>query len=300
MQEVWKIAIGIAGLGAVAAFVVWSLYSKWLELGIFQRLTKKQQYRLFLLFFWLTFCFALAALVTYIVVDLGGRSQLDDKTLSYTVELKHNDILLREHFELTYTAPAIAKHTEGLDGKATISLPSRLRTVDTIRINVPCYVQSKTGPFQLVEGKPVIIDLRKVMSPDPEPIPPTAYPNPKNVIPPDAWPSNDDVSAIEVRDEAMEHVLEYENDSGEFVYLLLFNFARAKRDLDPWRVLPSDPCVDVKRFSGFEEANGLFALIVLAKDFALPEYLGVVDLYAKKTTRLRIIKDGTRFVGQFR
>ncbi|MDA7980486.1 MAG: hypothetical protein MPJ50_17145 [Pirellulales bacterium] len=69
MNEIWKIAVGIAGLGAIAAFVVWSLYREWLRLPIFQTLTKKQQFTLFLVFLILTFLFGIAGLGTYAFVS---------------------------------------------------------------------------------------------------------------------------------------------------------------------------------------------------------------------------------------
>jgi hypothetical protein len=65
VNEFWKIALGVAGLGSVAAFVLWSLYRQWLTLRIFQRMTRVQQFRIFVLFLVLTFLFAAAGLVTY-------------------------------------------------------------------------------------------------------------------------------------------------------------------------------------------------------------------------------------------
>ena len=70
MGELWKLAFGIAGLGAIASFLLWSLYREWLRLSIFQRLTKQQQFSLFRLFLVLTFLFALASVLAYVVVQL--------------------------------------------------------------------------------------------------------------------------------------------------------------------------------------------------------------------------------------
>ena len=69
MQDFWKVAVSVAGVGALGAFVLWSLYKQWLKLGIFQRMTKQQQFLLFVLFLVLTFLFACAALITYAVVQ---------------------------------------------------------------------------------------------------------------------------------------------------------------------------------------------------------------------------------------
>jgi hypothetical protein len=65
MQEFWKVALSMAGLSAVAAFVLWSVYKQWLRLPIFQRMTKKQQFELFRLVIVFTFVFSIAGLATY-------------------------------------------------------------------------------------------------------------------------------------------------------------------------------------------------------------------------------------------
>ncbi len=84
MDEFWKLALGIAGLGAIASFVVWSLYREWLRLPIFQTLTKKQQFTLFQTFLILTFLFGLAGLGTYAFVSL----KIDDTTPTEPAELR--------------------------------------------------------------------------------------------------------------------------------------------------------------------------------------------------------------------
>ena len=68
MPEVWQVAITIAGLGAVGAFVFWSLYREWLRLPIFPKLTKQQAFRLMQIFLVLTFLALIAVLVTYAYV----------------------------------------------------------------------------------------------------------------------------------------------------------------------------------------------------------------------------------------
>lgn len=82
MNEIWKVAVTVAGLGAIGAMVLWSLYRQWLRLGIFQRLTRKHQFALFILFLVLTFVFALAALLTYVVVNLAdNKAMLSNSTM---------------------------------------------------------------------------------------------------------------------------------------------------------------------------------------------------------------------------
>ena len=69
MNEFWQVAIGIAGLGAVATFAVWSLYREWLRLPIFQTLTKKQQFSLLRMFLILTFLFGISGLAAYVYIQ---------------------------------------------------------------------------------------------------------------------------------------------------------------------------------------------------------------------------------------
>ncbi len=66
----WKATLAVAGLAAIASFVLWSLYKKWLSLPIFSTLTTSQQYRLLRLFLLLTFLFAVAALITYSLLQI--------------------------------------------------------------------------------------------------------------------------------------------------------------------------------------------------------------------------------------
>lgn len=74
-MELWKAAFAVAGLGAVAAFVIWSLYKQWLQLPIFQTLTKHHQYQLFRLFLILTFLFAIAGLVAFVFATRPNHTE---------------------------------------------------------------------------------------------------------------------------------------------------------------------------------------------------------------------------------
>lgn len=84
MGEFWKVALSVAGLGAVACFLFWSLYKRWLNMPIFQVLTKKQQFILFVLFFSLTFVFAVLALGSYVYIS------------SFDVNKQHREVLINE------------------------------------------------------------------------------------------------------------------------------------------------------------------------------------------------------------
>ena len=70
MEELWKVAVGIAGIGTVGAFVFWSLYKDWLKLpALKNRLTKHQIFILFLVFLVLTFLFGIASLAAYVMAQ---------------------------------------------------------------------------------------------------------------------------------------------------------------------------------------------------------------------------------------
>ncbi|UXA53621.1 hypothetical protein M0D46_17035 [Xanthomonas prunicola] len=51
----WKAAIAVCGLGAVGAFVFWSLYKNWLSLPIFERMSQDQTFVIMIIFLVLTF-----------------------------------------------------------------------------------------------------------------------------------------------------------------------------------------------------------------------------------------------------
>jgi hypothetical protein len=46
LEHFWTVALSVGGVGAIGAFVFWSLYKGWLKLGIFQALTSTQTFRL--------------------------------------------------------------------------------------------------------------------------------------------------------------------------------------------------------------------------------------------------------------
>ena len=69
MEQLLKIAATFAGIGGVGAIVLLLIYNKWLSLPIFQKMTKSQQFTLFLLVIVLTFFFGLAAIYAYVQVN---------------------------------------------------------------------------------------------------------------------------------------------------------------------------------------------------------------------------------------
>ncbi len=98
MNEFWRIALGIAGLGAIASFLIWSLYRQWLTLPIFQTMTKRQQFILFMTFFLLTFLFGLAALTTYVLTHQPSKSDLEGE-VSYSIYLDSENTPFIERYE---------------------------------------------------------------------------------------------------------------------------------------------------------------------------------------------------------
>lgn len=105
MDAIWKTALQVAGLGAVGCLILWLLYRKWLDLPIFQPLTKKQLFALLLVFLVLTAACAIIAIITYGYISIGQSKQLaippkksDVAISSVRFSLQdpdHLDILLR-------------------------------------------------------------------------------------------------------------------------------------------------------------------------------------------------------------
>ncbi len=78
----WEVAVGIAGLGAIGAFVFWSLYKKWLTLRIFANLTEKQTFQLMRLFLVFSFFFAVIALGVYAYTETLSTDKTDNITVN--------------------------------------------------------------------------------------------------------------------------------------------------------------------------------------------------------------------------
>lgn len=64
---IWRVALGVAGIGGIGAFVFWSLYRGWLaKLGPIN-LTKQHYFELFKLFLVLTFIFASVCVAAFLL-----------------------------------------------------------------------------------------------------------------------------------------------------------------------------------------------------------------------------------------
>jgi hypothetical protein len=74
-NQLWKNAIAIGGLGAIGAFVLWSLYSQLLSLPVFARMNQSQTFVIFLVFMILVFSALLFMLHAYIRSQTERRSE---------------------------------------------------------------------------------------------------------------------------------------------------------------------------------------------------------------------------------
>jgi hypothetical protein len=80
MNALGEVAFGIAGVGGVAAFVLWSVYKQWLKLPIFQKMTRDQQYKLFRLFIILVFVFGIFGVAVYGYVSIARGQNKEQST----------------------------------------------------------------------------------------------------------------------------------------------------------------------------------------------------------------------------
>jgi hypothetical protein len=65
MENIWKAAFAVAGVGAIAFFVFYSLYKQWLTLAVFAKLSQTQTFAVMVIFLVLTFGSLAAGLVAW-------------------------------------------------------------------------------------------------------------------------------------------------------------------------------------------------------------------------------------------
>lgn len=136
MYEFWKIAVGVAGLGAVVSFVVWSVYKQWLKLPIFQTVTKKQQFLLFRLLIIFTFLFGLAGLGTYAYLKYLKRVEPNSRASKSLV-------VLVDSFSRRHVLEQLEKELQHIGGVAIDREPIRsdwLHEADVIAAKAPSTV----------------------------------------------------------------------------------------------------------------------------------------------------------------
>lgn len=87
LNDLWQVAFGVAGIGAIASFVFWSIFKGWFSLAIFQTMTRVQQYQLFRLVFILTFLFGILGLGAYIYVQTLSSTSARKEYQAYVDEI---------------------------------------------------------------------------------------------------------------------------------------------------------------------------------------------------------------------
>jgi hypothetical protein len=201
-------------------------------------------------------------------------------------------------FDLTYRIGARVRRAIGKDGRAILKVPAETENLQDIEVEIPCYSQISNGPFKIVEGKEIEVKLSPIKTPTPDPIPPTVYPDPTQIIPSGQWPSRQTLASYDPTEAPETFVIEHENKSSELVHLLVFNFARFAENRNPWRVFHMDPCEGPRKYSGFQESKGLVALFAMSSSNSRAEYLGNVDLYAHPLTVLKVKENNRGFAAE--
>lgn len=294
MDNFWIEAIKTLGVAGLGAFVFYKLMR--MIVPQIHGLTKRQR------FWYLTTATSFGFVICMFGMGLYVWSQSGKPSRQqYLVKIFDDGKRLDEDFKVSVSSGDFHETRNGEDGVAQISVPASIGSVNEIRIDTPCYRQITDGPFRLAEGKDVEIEMRKITAPTPPPLPPPAYPVPENVIDPRAWPSEDWIAGVEDHPDPSRHVFTYENDSGESLYLMLFNYVRNARGQEPWRILYIGQCDGAKRFAQFKESNGRFAVIAVpVNDLANSVFLGSVDVYAKDDTEMLIKSTASTLIAEIK
>jgi len=74
LDNFFKAALGVGGLGTVGAAVFFGLYKDWLALGIFSKLTADQTFIIMLVFLWLVFLSLVVLVIAYILKGMKINS----------------------------------------------------------------------------------------------------------------------------------------------------------------------------------------------------------------------------------
>ena len=112
MEDLWKVALGVAGLGALACFVFWSLYRQWLKLPIWTQMTRRHQFIVIIVFLGLTFSFAVLALGVYAYQQHDRLTQTKSAlAIIYSARKQQLELLLADQVRILMTA----NDAEGLE-----------------------------------------------------------------------------------------------------------------------------------------------------------------------------------------
>ena len=158
MEKFWKIALGVAGLGAIASFVIWSIYSDVIRLPIFSKLTKDQTFTLLVIVIIFTFLFTLTAMIIYFLLEKNKPKTTPNPKVYLSVP---------ENWTFEQAARAIAKYSRSLinfEGFSKVELSEILKPGDItaysvedalkqlayLSNNLPTYrVSIKKGVYQI-------------------------------------------------------------------------------------------------------------------------------------------------------
>ena len=96
IEKFWKVAISVAGLGGIGAFVFWSLYKQWLTLPIFSKLSQSQTFGVMIVFLMLTFFTLIAILVTYLKAPITKNQETSDNPIRRPANITLVDLIVKQ------------------------------------------------------------------------------------------------------------------------------------------------------------------------------------------------------------
>jgi len=133
MERFWKAALGVAGIGAVGLFVLWSLYKQWLTLPIFPQLTQEQAFQLLLCFLFLTFGSAALGIVAFVVTHNRPATDGDVPRHTSTLRLPNGSRFTDAQFD-TYRGVWVALQELRSAGEALWSRASQENLEAFVRV----------------------------------------------------------------------------------------------------------------------------------------------------------------------
>lgn len=157
IERFWKPALGVGGVAAIGAFVFYSIYSKWLELDIFDKLNSEQTYTIMLLFLVLVFAIALSMVVAWLIDKSRHNTTTVNNSVTYSIpescsfEQAVRAIVAEDSSVVEFKG--FSNETLRVSLKSqTINAKSALRAIELLKnvseSNIPKYsVQKKDGKY---------------------------------------------------------------------------------------------------------------------------------------------------------
>lgn len=236
-----------------------------------------------------------ASLIAILAVSFY-RPELPPQTITANIAFQGQDV--RKKFTLTFLDEAGKKYeVSGTDGATKFELPGSVRLLKNASIDMSCYKRKDAGAIEIVEGKPVTIDLDRLPTKMPDqPFVPGKLPDLLTLVPLKDRPTPDQLKTTPIIGDPGQAVLEPENNTEGFIRLLLHSFDDKRAN--PSRVVMSDHC-EQKPFNKFTERTGWFAFFAQTEAGGI-HYLGCADVYAKARTKLVLEKRDNIIVGDFK